>query len=60
VGDISRKGPLCSCHGYRRYLEFTRPIALADKVDAVVQTEDPGPVLHEVFGSKYSNKHRWP
>ncbi len=60
VGDISRKGPLCFCHGYRRYLEFTRPIALADKVDAVVRTEDPGPVLHEVFGSKYSNKHRWP
>jgi hypothetical protein len=60
LGDISRKGPLCFCHGYRRYLEFTRPIALADKVDAVVRTEDPGPVLHEVFGSKYSNKHRWP
>jgi hypothetical protein len=60
LGDISRKGPLCFCHGYRRYLEFTRPIALADKLDAVVRTEDPGRVLHEVFGSKYSNKHRWP
>jgi hypothetical protein len=60
LGDISRKGPLCFCHGYRRYLQFTRPIALADKLDAVVRTADPGSVLHEVFGSKYSNKHRWP
>ena len=60
LGDISRKGPLCFCHSYRRYLEFTRPIALAERLDAVVRTEDPRPVLLQVFGSKYSNKHRWP
>jgi hypothetical protein len=60
LGDISRKGPLCFCHSYRRYREFTRPIALWEKLDAVVRTDDPRSVLLEVFGSKYSNKHRWP
>ncbi len=60
LGDITRKGPLCFCHGYRRYRQFTRPIVLADKLDAIVRTEDPKPTLLQVFGSKYSNKHRWP
>ena len=60
LGDITRKGPLCFCHGYRRYREFTRPIVLADRLDAIVRTEDPKPTLLRVFGSKYSNKHRWP
>jgi hypothetical protein len=26
----------------------------------VVRTEDPRPILLEVFGNKYSDKHRWP
>ena len=60
LGDIVRKGPLCFCHGFRRYREFTRPLPLAGKLDAVVRTDDPVPILHEVFGSKYSNKHLWP
>jgi hypothetical protein len=60
LGDITRKGPLCFCHGYRRYRQFTRPIVLAGRLDAVVRTEDPKSTLLEVFGSKYSNKHRWP
>ena len=41
VGDITRKGPLCFCHGYGRYREFTRPIILANRIDAVIRTEDP-------------------
>jgi hypothetical protein len=60
LGDIFRKGPLCFCHGYRRYLDFNRPIPLGEKLDAVARTENPQSVLKEVFGSKYSNKHRWP
>ena len=60
LGDITRKGPLCFCHGYRRYRQFTRPIVLAGRLDAIVRTEDPKPTLLEVFGSKYSDKHRWP
>jgi hypothetical protein len=60
LGDLDRKGPLCFCHGYTRYREFTVPIVLAYRLDAVVRTEDPRPVLREVFGSNYSNKHRWP
>jgi hypothetical protein len=60
LGDITRKGPLCFCHGYTRYREFTRPLALADRLDAVARTADPRPILHEVFGSRYSNKHQWP
>jgi hypothetical protein len=60
LGDLVRKGPLCFCHGYRRYREFTRPIVLSDRLDAIVRTEDPKPTLLEVFGSNYSNKHPWP
>jgi hypothetical protein len=60
LGDISRKGPLCFCHGYARYRQFTRPITVSDRLDAVVRTEDPRPILREIFGSNYSNKHWWP
>lgn len=60
LGDITRKGPLCFCHGYTRYREFTRPILLSNKLDAIIRTDDPRPVLLEIFGSKYSNKHQWP
>jgi hypothetical protein len=60
LGDISRKGPLCFCHGYTRYRDFTRPIVLSNRLDAIVRIEDPRPILREVFGSNYSNKHWWP
>jgi hypothetical protein len=60
LGDLTRKGPLCFCHGYGRYRKFTVPVILAGKLDAVVRAEDAGAVLKEVFGRKYSNKHPWP
>jgi hypothetical protein len=60
LGDLTRKGPLCFCHGYTRYRQFTRPILLADKLDVIVRSDDPKAVLLEVFGTKYSEKHRWP
>jgi hypothetical protein len=60
LGDLTRKGPLCFCHGYRRYRKYTDPVFLATRLDAVVRTEDPRLVLTEVFGRKYSNKDAWP
>ena len=60
LGDLTRKGPLCFCHGYGRYREFTRPLLLAERIDVVTRTDDPRAVLREVFGSKYSNKRTWP
>ena len=60
LGDLTRKGPLCFCRGYRRYREFTVPLRITDRLDAVVRTEDPGAVLREVFGRKYSQKNLWP
>ncbi|HJQ10880.1 MAG TPA: hypothetical protein VJ840_07590 [Gemmatimonadaceae bacterium] len=60
LSDLNRKGPLCFCHGYTRYRQFTRPLLVSERIDAVVRAEDASAVLKEVFGSKYSNKHRWP
>jgi hypothetical protein len=60
LGDLTRKGPLCFCRGYRRYRKFTVPLPLHDKLDAVVRTDDPRAILTEVFGRKYSNKPSWP
>jgi len=60
LGDLTRKGPLCFCHSYARYREFSRPLLLGEHLDAVARTADPREVLHAVFGSKYSNKVWWP
>jgi len=60
LGDISRKGPRCFCHSYRRYRDFSRPLLLNTRIDLVVRTEDPRPELRAVFGESYSNKTLWP
>ena len=60
LGDLTRKGPLCFCHGYRRYRQFTRPIILGERIDMTVRTDEPQSVLAAVFGRKYSNKALWP
>lgn len=60
LGDLTRRGPLCFCHGYGRYREFDVPLALNDRVDAVVRLEDPTPALIEIFGRPYSRKKPWP
>ena len=60
LGDIFRKGPLCFCHSYSRYRDFSRVLLLGDHIDAVARTDDPREILHAVFGSKYSNKKQWP
>jgi hypothetical protein len=40
LGRLSRPGPMCFCHGYRRFLTFDRQIVTATRIDVVV-TEDP-------------------
>jgi hypothetical protein len=60
LGDLTRRGPFCFCHGYRRYREFTRPVLLGDRIDLVVRAEDPREALAAVFGRPYSKKTPWP
>lgn len=60
LSRAQRKGPWCFCHGFGRYLEFTRRVPLADRLDVIVMTSDPAEVLRLVFGSPYSEKLHWP
>ena len=60
LGRLTRKGPLCFCGSYARYLAFTKPLGLAGRLDAIVRTEDPNAVLESVFGKHYSRKRPWP
>jgi predicted small lipoprotein YifL len=61
LGRLNRKGPWGFFHGYRRYREFTRPLALAPRLDAVLVA---GPRVEEamrlLFGWNYSRKRAWP
>jgi hypothetical protein len=60
LSRLTRKGPLCFCHGYARYRDYSRPLFLSDRLDAVVMLQDPTRVLQEVFGKKFSRKRAWP
>ena len=60
LGKLTRPGPGCFCHSYRRYREFTRPLAVGERIDAVARTDDPVPILTAVFGRPYSRKQQWP
>ena len=60
LSNTMRKGPWCFCGGYSRYRKFTRPLPIADRLDAVVREVEPRPALHAVFGRKYSRKINWP
>lgn len=60
LGDLTRRGPFCFCHGYGRYRDFATTLALSDRLDAVVRLENPIPALIEVFGRPYSRKTPWP
>src|SRR5919201_6734660 len=35
LGNLTRPGPWCFCHGFRRYLEFTRPLLLAPRLNVI-------------------------
>lgn len=60
LGNLTRPGPWCFCQSYGSYRTYTRELPLADRLDAIVRTEDPGEVLAAVFGRKYSRKRLWP
>jgi hypothetical protein len=60
LGRLTRRGPMCFCHGYGRYRDFSRPLPLTDRIDVVLLTEDPNPALVRVFGRPFSKKPRWP
>jgi hypothetical protein len=60
LGDLTRKGPWCFCHGYSRYRDFSRQMPLWNRLDAVVRAEDATEALAAVFGRPYSRKTSWP
>jgi len=60
LGKLNRPGPLCFCHGYDRYREFTRPLPLGPRISAVVRAARPERTLVAVFGENYSAKRLWP
>lgn len=60
LGDLTRRGPFCFCHGYRRYRDFSRPVRLVERIDVVVSAEDATEALTAVFGRPYSRKVAWP
>jgi hypothetical protein len=60
LGNLTRPGPWCFCHGYGRYRDYSRPLVLADRLDAIVRGADAREVLVQVFGRPYSKKTPWP
>lgn len=60
LGDLTRKGPWCFCHGYGRYRQYTRLLPLASHITAVARAVDASNTLVAVFGRPYSRKRAWP
>lgn len=60
LGSFAREGPWCFCFGPARYRQFTKPLFLGDRLDAIVRTENPDAALSAVFGENYSRKPQWP
>jgi hypothetical protein len=60
LGDLTRRGPWCFCHSYARYRDFSRLLALGDRLNAVVRAVDATDALSAVFGRPYSKKRPWP
>jgi hypothetical protein len=60
LGRLSSKGPLCFCHSFARYQEFTRPVVLGARLTAIGRTADPDSLLTAVFGPSYAHKPYWP
>ena len=60
LGNLSRDGPWCFCHGYERYRDFSRAVPIAPRLDAVVRVSNPRSALRAVFGTGYTNKRPWP
>jgi hypothetical protein len=60
LGSLVREGPPCFCHGLERYRQFTMPVVLGGRLDAIVRTANPDRALSVVFGGDYSRKPEWP
>ncbi|MEP6691462.1 MAG: hypothetical protein ABJD07_09915 [Gemmatimonadaceae bacterium] len=60
LGRATRAGPSCFCHGYARYRDFSRPLFVGNRLDAVVRTANPDAALRAIFGHRYSHKPFWP
>jgi hypothetical protein len=60
LGNLTRPGPWCFCKGYGRYRDFSKLLSLGNRIDVVVQTENPNEVLAAVFGRRFSRKRTWP
>jgi hypothetical protein len=60
LGDLTRRGPFCFCHGYKRYRDFSKLLPLGPRIDLVVRADDASDALAEVFGRPYSKKPAWP
>jgi hypothetical protein len=60
IGQLTRRGPWCFCHGYARYRDFSRVTPIIDSINAIVRVEDPTEALTAVFGKPYSGKKAWP
>ncbi|MFN2567482.1 MAG: hypothetical protein ABR499_21000 [Gemmatimonadaceae bacterium] len=60
LGNLTRRGPWCFCKGYGRYRDFSKLLTIGNRIDVVVQTQDPTPTLAAVFGKPFSKKKPWP
>jgi hypothetical protein len=60
LGKISHGGPWGFFHSYARYRDFSRVVSLHLRLDAIVITDDPAPVLSAVFGARHADKVAWP
>ncbi|HEY7235743.1 MAG TPA: hypothetical protein VH539_16430 [Gemmatimonadaceae bacterium] len=60
LGNLTRRGPWCFCHGYARYRDFSRQMLLSGKLDFVIRAADAREALATVFGRPYSRKTPWP
>jgi hypothetical protein len=60
LGELTRRGPWCFCHGYARYRDYSRLLSLGERVDVVARMEDATELLTAVFGRPYSRKVAWP
>lgn len=60
MGKLVHGGPWGFFHGYGRYRDYAQVIPLADRLSAVLATDDPLPALRVLLGGRYSKKTEWP
>ena len=60
MGKLVHGGPWGFFHGCARYRDFSRPVPLFDRLDAVVCAKSGRPALRALLGARFSNKLEWP